>query len=308
MVVITGNYGQLCNRLIVYANFVAAAREHRLCIAAPGLAAYADYFDATRRDALSRYPVTTRPALRGAWSRELLNGLATRASRYARKLHNRFGRWPAGVRTLDIGWHEPCDLDSSEFLVAARSSRILLAKGWRFRAAASFSRHADAIRELLKPRQPFRSNIERRLAELRTRAATLVGVHIRHGDYRAFANGRYFFSVAAYASQMRHVQGLLAGREPLFVVCSNEPQPADAFGGLNVVQGAGHALEDLYLLAGCDYLIGPPSTYGQWASFHGRVPRCVLESESQRPLLADFATTSDFASTPLDAAPSAAVA
>ena len=39
--------------------------------------------------------------------------------------------------------------------------------------------------------------------------------------------------------------------------------------------GPGTEIGDLYSLAACDYIIGPPSTYTQWASFYGQVPRFV---------------------------------
>ncbi|HAX17707.1 MAG TPA: hypothetical protein DCY00_03825 [Actinobacteria bacterium] len=33
-----------------------------------------------------------------------------------------------------------------------------------------------------------------------------------------------------------------------------------------------HFIEDLYSLALCDYIFGPPSTFSMWASFYGEVP------------------------------------
>jgi hypothetical protein len=45
---------------------------------------------------------------------------------------------------------------------------------------------------------------------------------------------------------------------------------------LNVTWGSGHLVEDMYAFAGCDYLVGPPSTFTTWASFYGQVPLCRL--------------------------------
>ena len=33
-----------------------------------------------------------------------------------------------------------------------------------------------------------------------------------------------------------------------------------------------HFITDLYCMASCDGIIGPPSTFSQWASFYGKVP------------------------------------
>lgn len=46
------------------------------------------------------------------------------------------------------------------------------------------------------------------------------------------------------------------------------------FAGFQATFGSGDTVEDLYALAECDYLIGPPSTFTVWASFYGNVPLC----------------------------------
>jgi hypothetical protein len=46
--------------------------------------------------------------------------------------------------------------------------------------------------------------------------------------------------------------------------------------------GPGSVVGDLYALARCDYIMGPPSTYTQWASFYGNRPMLCLESKDQR--------------------------
>ena len=35
-------------------------------------------------------------------------------------------------------------------------------------------------------------------------------------------------------------------------------------------------MSDLYALAGCDYILGPPGTFSQWASFYGEKPLLQL--------------------------------
>ena len=74
--------------------------------------------------------------------------------------------------------------------------------------------------------------------------------------------------------------GWLRACRPL--VCSNASPPASAFAGCDVSAGIGHLVEDLYALARCDYLVGPPSTYTAWASFYGQVPLCHLETAEQQ--------------------------
>ena len=45
---------------------------------------------------------------------------------------------------------------------------------------------------------------------------------------------------------------------------------------------------DLYGLAACDYIIGPPSTYSHWASFWGKGPLRPLDSSDLQLKLGDF--------------------
>lgn len=66
-----------------------------------------------------------------------------------------------------------------------------------------------------------------------------------------------------------------------FLVCSDEPIPAGAFDGFDVVSGPGHELHDLYALAACHRILGPPSTYTTWASYYGAVPRYTIYDPAQ---------------------------
>lgn len=292
MIVITGDYGQLCNRLIVQANFMAAAREYGFTLANPALGPYAEYFDSLRRDALCRFPASRAPV--PAALRAGVHGISKPAARLTRRFRRRTGVWPGPLRTIDIGWFGECDLDSPEFLALAARPGLLFAKGWRFRARRSFARHADAIREALTPRAKYRIPAQGCVEQARKDATILVGVHIRHGDYRAFQGGRYFFETELYASRMRWLASLFAPRPTAFLVCSNEPQPPAAFEGLRAHRGPGQAIEDLHALSLCDYLIGPPSTFNQWASFHGRVPLHVMRSDRPNPGFEDFVAVTSF--------------
>jgi hypothetical protein len=86
----------------------------------------------------------------------------------------------------------------------------------------------------------------------------VVGIHIRHGDYKTFEGGRYFYSFEQYAVVMRDIRALFPGEAVRFLVCSNAELDAKAFGDLDFIGGTGHFVEDLYALAQCDYLAGPP--------------------------------------------------
>jgi hypothetical protein len=75
-------------------------------------------------------------------------------------------------------------------------------------------------------------------------------------------------------------------------VCSDAALRLTDFPGLPVTLGSGVAIEDLYALAACDRLVGPPSTFTQWASFYGRVPLYYIRDPMASPGDEDFAVAS----------------
>jgi hypothetical protein len=91
---------------------------------------------------------------------------------------------------------------------------------------------------------------------------------------------------------MRRVREVLMTQHPdqpvKFLLSSNEAIPDEPYAGMRCTRLRGTAVEDLYTLAGCDYLIGPPSTYGQWAAWHGRVPRYTISDPEHAPQLSEF--------------------
>ena len=119
------------------------------------------------------------------------------------------------------------------------------------------------------------------IGEMRSGADTVVGIHIRHGDYANWEGGKYFYSIEQYRDVMQQVADRLGNQHVTFLVCGNGNLSLDKFGDLNVRFGTGHLIEDMYALAESDLLIGPPSTFTQWASFYGRVPLQVLVTADQ---------------------------
>jgi len=81
---------------------------------------------------------------------------------------------------------------------------------------------------------------------------------------------------------MRQMRALFpATTRVRFLLFSNEPIAEADFAGFDTGRSSDHPVEDLYALAGCDYIIGPISTYSMWASFYGRVPLLHLHRPDQ---------------------------
>ncbi len=124
----------------------------------------------------------------------------------------------------------------------------------------------------------------------RQQADIVIGLHIRRADYRKWNNGRFFFSDEQYSAMMSKIESYFRthGKHVAFLVCSDEPIDSKAFSEHQVIPSIGQIIEDLYSLAACDYIIGPPSTYSGWAAFYGNVQLFHVTDPAQLNSLDDF--------------------
>jgi hypothetical protein len=176
-------------------------------------------------------------------------------------------------------------LDSPEFQEKIRPAKIVFVYGWRFRAPDLVRKHGDKIREYLRPIEKYEQASRQAVERLRQKADVVVGVHVRLGDNWKWKGGKYYFPVSQHVVWMRELAGRFPERKVSFLVCSDEPRNEAEFPGLSVGLGPGSAVGDLYALARCDYIMGPPSTYTQWASFYGEKPLLHLwDSNDSVPL------------------------
>jgi hypothetical protein len=282
VIVVARPTGGLGNRLFQAAHLIAFGREHGVRVLNPAFGREADCFPTFRGRALCAYPPGRR------WpGGSRLRPLALLAARAAMKAAPRLPeRLAAAVRLVG---EQPCDLRDPRFVELARRTRFLFVAGWLFRDPASVAGHAAAVREAFTPAEPYRAAAARTVAAAREGGDVLVGAHIRRGDFATFMGGRFFFDGDEYARVLVRVRELLSPRRVRFLVCSNEPLDHAAFADLDVSPGPGGAIEDMYALAQCDYLVGPPSTFSGWASFYGRVPAYLIEDPTREFTLADFA-------------------
>lgn len=279
MIVIARNFGQLGNRLLLSAHLIAAAREYGVTLVNPSFAEYAKYFTSTSSDLWCRYPA--RKLATSGTPSDFVRHLIYKSVYLSGKGLQFAHRLGCPARVIRLKGDQCCDLQSPEFRRLAQSSIPLLVSGWQFRSEQLLNRHADEVRAFYSIASRYENRVEALIARLRDQADVIVGVHIRHGDYAQFENGKYYFSLAQYAAAMRRVREQLGSRRVSFLVCSNSVVNRHDFGSLQVHRGTGHLIEDMYALAKTDLLLGPPSTFTGWASFYGQKPLQVLESADQ---------------------------
>jgi hypothetical protein len=272
MVVIAKRVGRLANRLLLFSHFMGAALEHGFTVLNPAFGPeHSRYFPAIDRDLLARYPPgRALPPFPGG--RRLTYMLA----RTADDLLNLLQRRGADVGLVRLRRSERLDLNSPAFLDVVHRHRIVLVHDWFFRNADNVERHREAIRRHLTPWERHLAAGRRAVERARRHGGLVLGVHVRRADYWKFKGGRFYYSPAQYRQLMEAAAAAYGSVDVSYLVCSDEPLPGRLRSGLDVTPGPGNEIEDLYALAQCDLLLGPPSTYSRWASFWGDVPLYVV--------------------------------
>jgi hypothetical protein len=283
MLVVVEDGGGLANRLFVFSNAIATGLSTGHRVANPAFRSWADSFEGTTGDRLSLYPRRRWPFLRGEMSARIAASLSYRCCRLLAGT-----RSSGPVRAISLRWPEYCDLDDPLTVADLQRRRLVLLKGWLFRNRSGVERCSDQLRDFFRPVETIRRVAERAVDAARQRSDVLVGVHVRHRDYRRFMDGRYFYRFAAYVELMRSVAEIVAPRDASFLVCSDEVQDLTVARDLHVTASTMGPVHDLWALSRCDLLMGPPSTFSAWAGFLGRVPLWEIEDRRTPPSLQSF--------------------
>lgn len=286
MVILESEPGQLANRTFYFAFFIANALHHGYRLYNPHFGEFQHWFphlgDKTLTRGLIRLELPQGATFDYFYPR-IKYHLQTRDTR--NRIHLSLHIWQHDQQNREY------DLNQKKFVRAAKW-KICWISGWKFRDHKNLPKYHPVIKALFTPSDAVLGAVGKQLKAAREKADTVIGVHMRGKDYREFCQGKYFFSPETYLEKMLLLRDELAGqgKEVTFLVCSDEEVQ---FGdtrpqGLHLIQPRGDAITDLYTLAHCDYLLGPPSTFSMWASYWGKVPLCMLQEESQNIRLQDF--------------------
>lgn len=117
---------------------------------------------------------------------------------------------------------------------------------------------------------------------------SLIGIHVRRGDYKYFAGGKYYFSDNVYEKYIKMMSILVekTGRQALFIIFSNDAVELQDSNSVRFSKNPWYV--DHHLMSNCDYLLGPPSTFTLWASYIGRVKYFHLQNDGHQLSLNDF--------------------
>jgi len=265
-----GNRRYLCNQLFPLANIMVLGLETRQRVMFPSFIPYAGSFVGSASGASPSFSLERKGG--GPAASQALRQNIWRLA----WLMARLGKMCGVVRFRPWEIDRYLNLSAPETRNAVKAGARQVLRGFYCIHDEALTAYGDRVREYFKLVPPLAAEVDACTTQARLGADVLIGVHLRMGDYRDFLGGALFYEGTEYRKVMESAASLFSGSKVRFMICSNESQPPELFHGLDVCRGPGGAVTDLYALAGCDYVIGAPSTYSAWASFYGRTPRFVL--------------------------------
>ena len=303
-VVLSKRNAQLGNRLTMHAHLMACCLEKGCNFLNPTLSEYGDFFVGTRGRLLMQKGSSLKSIALPKW-KNITAYLCVRILYQITKISRLLPWFPvqSGKATRN-----PMGKGMWEFLeeLESKGGRIAIVSTWKIRNYELCAKHAEAIRRIFMPIPALRKNAEEKLQSLRAHVDLILGVHIRHGDYRVHRGGDLFFSPEDYRRWMEEFASCFPEHKVGFAICSDAKQRAEDFSGLAFVFGSGNdevsqygnrredavkavIVEDNYMLSLCDYILGTASTFCSWAAFWGNKPLLQVQSKEEHAFPGRFA-------------------
>lgn len=289
MVVIVSKEGQLANRIWHASSFLVNAQEHNYKVKHLFFDDYYEFFS----ESLDKNNTPVRfLGKRKTWLVSSVQKLTTFCVKLFFKL--RLTKLPFLEIIKYEGYEQgaiPFNLNDRKYLNKIKSKKLVLVSGWKFRDPVNQKKYRELLLVTWAPNKIFREKIEEYYKRYKKDHDVLVGVHIRGGDYKKYEGGKWYYTPEQYYGKIKEMASLSAfnGKRLVFVICTNEMNISlSGTKDFSVFNEERHFIEDLYLLAKCDYIMGPPSTFSIWASFYGNVPLNMIQSASQRIEYSDF--------------------
>lgn len=284
-VLVADKNGQLGNQLFLFAHFISNAIENNYRLYFPAFNELSIYFEHASKNRYGNYPIYSRVS-----RFNFINNFFLFIIRYKVAVLYRtipVSKWHRIIRlyhTYDLASDPNSYYIMEEEKNFHEKEKLLILQGWRFRSPKCVVKYANIIRPFFELKPFWKNKVNDLIAGCRKDCDVLIGVHVRRGDYKTFMNGIYFFDDETYRNYMQQVAKLFPGKKVAFLICSNEKVHIKAPEGCSITYPQGHFIQDLYSLAESDYIIGPPSTFSQWASYYGNKPLKIL-SKPDGPIL-----------------------
>lgn len=169
----------------------------------------------------------------------------------------------------------------STLLKAFEKHNVIYVGGWRFRVPELTEKFKVRMSQKYALKKAYwqDNTLELKTENLKTEGYTLVGVHIRRGDYKKWKGGMYFFKDEIYKKYMEALtkKMLNEGKEKfVFILFSNEELEFKESNEQLISKENWYI--DHRIMSKCNYLIGPPSTFTLWAGYIGQSKNIYIYS------------------------------
>ena len=268
--------GRLGNRLFSRAHVYAAALELNETVIDWGLIDSKEFFPKVGATNIPIYPLK-----RNGNHPILPNNLLTKNKTLS--LIN-FLR-PRNTGQMGIFWNqswgkgnsEDVRLDSLRFKDFNSKNKIIFLNGFKLICPDLVKKHRIEICKYFQLPLSYLDKWKFLINSFRENYSSIIGLHIRHGDFKTAMRGEYYLTSKEYA-QIIHNRLQIEFRNSLFIIFSDErfikqsdwEDLKSSFNFTNIILSNGTILDDLCGLMHCDKIIGPmTSTFSRWPAFAG---------------------------------------
>jgi hypothetical protein len=291
-IILPYGYGQTCNQLLQISHWLPVAEEYGISLYFPGFRRYGHMFNGTLNQTIPCYPRTAQYI---GYTYEQVSRLCSFVYRIPKiKLGYvfRIASILPEVVTISVddsgneGNIDPRIVIKDPCIV---SGEILLVQGWLYKDYLGMAKNKQLIKKFFSPVPEIKHRLDDFINVNVKSGVVLVGVHLRRGDYRKYAGGKYYYNDDVVRGFMQQMSNLLTDKHIRFLLVSNQPIDKKNYAGFDIIIGLSDPAADLFSLARCDYIIGPPSTFTIWASFYGDVPLFMIKDSSNTLNMDGFA-------------------
>ena len=282
-------YGRLGNRLHTHANALAWCIENNYSLINLSFSEYAGLFNKSPKHNSGNLHQNENFIFKSLSSRLFRNFL--RRLLLSSKWLERLSFLINQISPSSSGLLQESDLSRQ-----INQKKINLIKDWDICCSNSIQIHQSKIRHYLLPSKRFVASAEKIIFNLRSKYEYIVGVHARRGDYINYLGGIHYHSWESYlhwANQTKQILEKLGKKNVGIVICSDELPPASIQKKKSIhFCLSKEFMVDIHLLSLCNYNLGPPSSFGTWVSWFGKIPRLVLYNNTEITSLEQFGVSS----------------
>ena len=283
-------YGQLGNRLHTHANALAWCIENNVNLVNLSFKKYSQYFASSNTHTAETFI---------AGKSKLANFLRYERLWIVLEKITRSDKWLNRLTNITVKEKNDSDFLTETELTKSLEpeAKALLVKAWDLRCPHSLEKQQRRVREILTPNDRCKDSANKTIVKLREKFDCVVGVHARRGDYEKYLGGIHFNSWDSYRVWIIQTKNLMetTGKGKIgFLLCSDESPNQSVFNDLPIHFIAEESvMTDLHALSLCDYNIGPPSSFGTWFSWYGKVPRLHLQETLKIESIDQFSVCSE---------------